>query len=209
MQFWQGFAIVTVVHLLAAASPGPDFALVTRQSLQSGRKAGILASLGIAMGLAIHIIYSAAGLAAVIAHSSEWMTIIKLAGGSFLVLLGIKGLRSGPGSSWQPDGTPRPLTTSPRRIVATGFLCNALNPKAPIYFLSLFTVVLSPDLPLMTLTIYGAWIMLLQMFWFTLVAVFFTHAPIRDRIRKAGHWIDRVFGAAMLYLGIRVLASEL
>ena len=209
MQFWQGFAILTVVHLLAAASPGPDFALVTRQSLQFGRQAGILASLGIAMGLAIHIIYSTAGLAAIIAHSSEWMSIVKLVGGSFLVFLGIKGLRSGPAAPPEHDSTPKPAAASPVRIVVTGFLCNALNPKAPIYFLSLFTVVLSPELPLTTLTIYGLWIMLLQLFWFTMVAVFFTHAPIRNRIRKAGHWIDRVFGAAMLYLGIRVLGSDL
>ena len=50
MDFWHGFAVITVVHLLAAASPGPDFAYVTRQSLVHGRKAGLLASAGIALG---------------------------------------------------------------------------------------------------------------------------------------------------------------
>ena len=76
MDFWHGFAVITVVHLLAAASPGPDFAYVTRQSLVRGRRAGLLASAGIALGLSIHIVYSAAGLAAVIAHSVHWMTVI-------------------------------------------------------------------------------------------------------------------------------------
>ncbi len=200
---------MTLVHLLAAASPGPDFALVTRQSLLHGRKAGILASLGISIGLSIHIIYSAAGLAAVIAHSSEWMTVIKLAGGGFLIFLGVKGLRSRPQESL-PFGTRgNVVASSSLRQITTGFLCNALNPKAPIYFLSLFTVVLSPDLPLPTLAIYGAWIMLLQMFWFTTVAIFFTHDAIRKRIIKVGHWIDRAFGFAMLALGIRVLGSDL
>jgi threonine/homoserine/homoserine lactone efflux protein len=115
MDFWQGFTILTLVHLLAAASPGPDFALVTRQSLLHGRKAGILASLGISIGLSIHIIYSAAGLAAVIAHSSEWMTVIKLAGGGFLIFLGVKGLRSRPQESL-PFGTRRPPPTDPGHI---------------------------------------------------------------------------------------------
>src|SRR5262245_24279416 len=94
MDFWHGFAVLTVVHLLAAASPGPDFAFVTRQSLVQGRRAGLLASLGIALGLAIHIAYSAAGLAAVIAHSAQWMTVIKLVGGAYLLWLGWQGLRA-------------------------------------------------------------------------------------------------------------------
>ena len=83
MDFWHGFAVISVVHLLAAASPGPDFAYVTRQSLVQGRRAGLLASAGIALGLSIHIVYSAAGLAAVIAHSAHWMTAIKLLGGGY------------------------------------------------------------------------------------------------------------------------------
>jgi RhtB (resistance to homoserine/threonine) family protein len=210
MNFWHGFAVLTVVHLLAAASPGPDFAYVTRQSLVHGRRAGLLASLGIALGLSIHIVYSAAGLAAVIAHSAQWMTAVRLLGAGYLLYLGYRGLRSGmsapkmrhlaapsseslPGSSW--------------RQVGGGFLCNAFNPKAPIYFLALFTVVLSPGLPVPTLVAYGAWIMVLQCSWFSLVALVFAHPRVRDRLLAGRHWIDRAFGAAMVALGIRVLVT--
>ena len=206
MDFWQGFAIITVVHLLAAASPGPDFAYVTRQSLVHGRRAGLLASIGIALGLSIHIFYSAAGLAAVVAHSSHWMTAIKLAGGAYLLYLGISGLRSRAGTTNQmPDVRVAPPT--PQRQVLGGFLCNALNPKAPIYFLALFTVVLTPGLPLPTLFAYGAWIMILQWAWFSLVTLLFAHPLVRNRLADFGHWIDRAFGAAMVALGIRVLAT--
>src|SRR5262245_13182660 len=132
MTFWQGFMAITLVHLLAAASPGPDFVLVTRQSLLFGRKAGLLASLGIALGLSIHIIYSAAGLAAVVAHSAHWMTAIKLIGGAYLIYLGIRGLLSKKGQMSIPqEGNALPV--SPARQVMAGFLCNAFNPKAPIY----------------------------------------------------------------------------
>jgi RhtB (resistance to homoserine/threonine) family protein len=206
MDFWQGFAVITVVHLLAAASPGPDFAYVTRQSLVHGRQSGLLASAGIALGLAIHIVYSAAGLAAVVAHSVHWMTAIKLAGGGYLLYLGIKGLRSSPRGS-RKDAPARDVPASPLRQVAGGFLCNALNPKAPIYFLALFTVVLTPGLPLPTLLVYGAWIMLLQWVWFSLVAILFAHHAIRDRLFALRHWIDRAFGVAMVALGVRVLAT--
>jgi threonine efflux protein len=154
MDFWHGFAILTVVHLLAAASPGPDFAYVTRQSLVLGRRAGLLASLGIALGLSIHIVYSAAGLAAVIAHSAHWMTAIKLLGGCYLLYLGYGGLRF---AASVPAATPAtPLPASAWRQVGGGFLCNAFNPKAPIYFLALFTVVLSPGLPVGVVLVRGA-----------------------------------------------------
>jgi threonine efflux protein len=208
MDFWQGFAVITGVHLLAAASPGPDFAYVTRQSLVLGRRAGLLASIGIALGLAIHIVYSAAGLAAVIANSAQWMTGIKIAGAAYLLYLGILGLRSRPVPPGKPgnDAHAR-MPRSAGRQVLGGFLCNALNPKAPIYFLALFTVVLSPALPLSTLVIYGVWLMVLQWLWFSLVALILAHRQVRDRLLRLRHWIDRVFGAAMIALGLRVLAT--
>lgn len=206
MDFWHGFAVITLVHLLAAASPGPDFAYVTRQSLVHGRRAGLLASAGIALGLSIHIVYSAAGLAAAVAHSADWMTAIKLAGGCYLLYLGIRGLRAGAHTT--AGAAPmRDVPASPLRQIGGGFLCNALNPKAPIYFLALFTVVLKPGLPLPTLLAYGAWIMLLQWAWFSLVATLFAHHAVRDRLFAARHWIDRAFGAAMVALGVRVLAT--
>ncbi len=206
MDFWQGFAVITVVHLLAAASPGPDFAYVTRQSLVHGRRAGLLASAGIALGLSIHIFYSAAGLAAVVAHSSHWMTAIKLAGGAYLLYLGISGFRSRASAGIDAQEVRVAPPTAMRQVFG-GFLCNALNPKAPIYFLALFTVVLQPGLPLPVLLAYGAWLMILQWLWFSLVSLLFAHRLVRDRLVAMRHWIDRAFGAAMVALGIRVLVT--
>ncbi len=208
MEFWQGLLTITVIHLLAAASPGPDFALVSRQALLQGRRAGLWVSLGIALGLAIHIMYSVAGLAALIAHSTIWMSAIKLIGGSYLLYLGYQGIRAKrhPGTL---SNEPAMITeAAAHRLVWKGFLCNTFNPKAPIYFLSLFTIVLSPDLPLRTLAVYGIWIMLLQLFWFSLITLFFSQPLIRTRFLAMSHWIDRLFGVAMMGLGLKVLFSK-
>jgi len=124
MDFWHGFAVITVVHLLAAASPGPDFAYVTRQSLLQGRRAGLLASAGIALGLSIHIVYSAAGLAAVIAHSSHWMTAIKLIGGAYLLYLGFMVLRS------RKDGG-APAVTAPAAFIASASSFGVIHSPTP------------------------------------------------------------------------------
>ena len=93
------------------------------------------------------------------------------------------------------------------RDLLSGVLCNVFNPKAPIYFLSLFTVFISPDLPLATLCLYGAWIMVLQFLWFAAVTLFFTHAAVRTRFLAVGHWLDRIFGVVMVALGLQVLKS--
>ena len=89
-----------------------------------------------------------------------------------------------------------------------GVLCNALNPKAPIYFVSLFTIVLSPNLPLHQLLVYGIWLMILQFAWFALVATLLATPPVARYFRTCAHHIDRVLGGAMLLLGLKVLTSK-
>ena len=96
MEFWHGFLLITSVHLLAAASPGPDFVLVSRETLTKGRRTGLICSLGITLGLAVHIIYSVLGLAAVIAHSQPLLTAIKWLGGAYLIYLGWQGIGAKP-----------------------------------------------------------------------------------------------------------------
>ncbi len=207
MDFWQGFFTITVVHLLAAASPGPDFALVTRQALVSGRRSGLCTSAGIALGLSVHIVYSALGMAAIIARSAEWMAVVKVLGGLYLLYLGIRGLSSRPGTAMDIESPGEVGARSDGRDLLSGVLCNVFNPKAPIYFLSLFTIFISPDLPIATLCLYGTWIMILQFLWFAAVTLFFTHGTVRARFLAIGHWLDRIFGVVMVALGLQVLGS--
>jgi len=207
MELVHGLLLVTGVHTLAAASPGPDFVLVSRQTLVNGKRAGLLCSLGISLGLSIHIIYSVLGLATVIASSADLLWLLKICGGGYLVYLGSKGLRAKPVAE-KTTAAPVASHRSPLKYVGTGFVCNALNPKAPIYFVSLFTIVLSPAMPLFQLVIYGVWIMLIQLIWFSLVASLLAYPVINRLFQRAGHWIDRVLGGAMIALGIKVLFAR-
>lgn len=203
----QGLLVLAVVHTLAAASPGPDFVFVSQQTLAHGRSTGLLCSLGIALGLSVHIGYSAFGLAAVIAHSSELLWWVKVLGGSYLIYLGARGLRAIPSAGHQVQGVERPVA-SPLKTVGAGFLCNALNPKAPIYFLSLFTLVLSPDMEFYQIAIFGSWIMLIQLCWFSFVVMVLSIPVINRKFQRAAHWIDRLLGGTMVLLGLKVLMSK-
>ena len=207
MDLAQGLIIVTTVHLLAAAAPGPDFILVSQQTLSSGNRAGLLCSLGIALGLSVHILYSSLGLAALIANSSSALWSIKLLGGCYLIYLGISGLRARAGND-QTEQLTTATESSALKTIGLGFLCNALNPKAPIYFVSLFTIVLSQDTPAQHLLIYGLWMMVLQLAWFSFLTLLLSRPLVTSKFQRMGHWIDRVAGGAMLILGLKVLATR-
>ena len=207
MDLAQGLIIVTTVHLLAAAAPGPDFILVSQQTLSNGKRAGLLCSLGIALGLSVHILYSSLGLAALIANSSSALWSIKLLGGCHLIYLGISGLRARAGNH-QTEQLTTATESSALKTIGLGFLCNALNPKAPIYFVSLFTIVLSQDTPAQHLLIYGLWMMVLQLAWFSFLTLLLSRPLVTSKFQRMGHWIDRVAGGAMLILGLKVLATR-
>ena len=81
MDFWHGFWIITGVHFLACMSHGPDFVLVSQQSLGRGRAAGLLTALGIALGFGVHIVYSVFGLVTLVAQSAPLLTAVKIIGG--------------------------------------------------------------------------------------------------------------------------------
>ena len=246
MEFWHGFLLITSVHLLAAASPGPDFVLVSQQTLAKGRRTGLICSLGITLGLSIHIIYSVLGLATLIAHSQPLLTAIKWLGGSYLIYLGWQGIQAKPNkpldsanaadaidaavsvsqnalakqttstnhaalsdkalSTKKPSTKKLPTDTeSTAAILRRGFFCNVFNPKAPVYFVAIFTLVLSPDIPLWQLAIYGVWMMVLQMAWFSTVVMLLSIPAIHRRFQRFEHWIDRVLGTAMIVLGLNLI----
>jgi len=207
MDLLQGLLLITTIHVLAAASPGPDFILVSQQTLANGKKSGFMCSIGIALGLSIHIIYSAFGLAAVIANSTTTLWVIKILGGCYLLYLGYKGITA-KANNQTDESHDNVIKHSPAKSIGIGFLCNALNPKAPIYFVALFTLVLSPELPLSHLIIYGLWMMLIQLAWFSTVVLLLSRPIINQRFTRMGHWIDRVLGGAMLFMGIKIITTR-
>ncbi len=208
MDFWQGFWLITGVHFLACMSPGPDFVLVSQQSLSRGRAAGLLTALGIALGFGVHIIYSVLGLVTVVAQSATLLTVIKIVGGLYLIYIGYKGLTA-KAAGEVAEIRAEKMTVEPAwKIIWRGVLCNVLNPKAVVYMLSLFTVVLSPTTPLWQMAAYGAWMTLMLFVWFGLVALMLSVPAVNRRFQRFGHWIDRVCGGALALLGIKVMSGS-
>jgi len=68
--------------------------------------------------------------------------------------------------------------------------------------------VLSPNIGFLELAIYGAWMMIIQMGWFSVIVMLLSSPPIYRRFKAASHWVDRVMGAAMIGLGLKVIMTR-
>ncbi|MET0264777.1 MAG: LysE family transporter, partial [Duganella sp.] len=171
----EWIAVITIT-LLAVISPGPDFAMVTRNSLMLSRRAGVLTALGIGLGVLVHVTYTLVGVGLLIQQSLWLFNATKLAGAIYLIYLGVKMLRTKSGGT-ATDGRIAPLSDA--AALRTGFLTNALNPKTTVFIVSLFVQVVRTDTPLLVQIGYGAFISLAHMAWFCLVALCFSAGAVR------------------------------
>ena len=206
--FLTQFLTVAIIHLLAVISPGPDFAMVTRNSIIYSRKTGIYTSLGIAVGILVHVAYSLLGIGFIIAKSVVLFTIIKFIGAGYLMYIGYKSLRAKPSIQTETDVTVSQKDISSWASLKIGFLTNALNPKATLFFLALFTQIIDPATPKVIQLAYGIEMMIITFVWFTLVSLFFSNSLIRSRTGKVQHYVERVTGAVLIALGIKVALSS-
>ncbi len=196
--------IVASVHLLAVMSPGPDFAMVMRNSLVYSRRTGILAALGLALGILLHVSYSLLGIGLIISRSIVLFNGIKLLGAAYLIYIGFKSLFANrqADSDQAIEHAAKDLTAW--QAIRLGFLTNALNPKATLFFLALFTQVISPDTGLPVKILYGVEMSVATFAWFAFVATLLTHKRINLLFAGIKHHVERVFGVVLIALGLKV-----
>jgi RhtB (resistance to homoserine/threonine) family protein len=207
--YWTEFFTVALIHLLAVASPGPDFAIVVRESVGFGRRAGMFTALGVGVGIFVHVAYSLLGIGLIVSQSIVLFNALKWLAAAYLLYIGIRALRAKPADPASAELSLAKGTRSPRAAFVTGFVTNGLNPKATLFFLSLFTVVIDPHTPLMVQAGYGVYLALATALWFCLVALLFSQQRVRAGFARLGHWFDRLMGGVLVALGIKLAFSEL
>lgn len=201
---WNQFALVAGIHLLAVMSPGPDFAMVMRNSLVYSRRTGILAAAGLSLGIALHVTYSLLGIGLIISRSILLFNTIKWVGALYLIYIGIKSLKTQPVQENENNdhAIKRDLTTA--QAVRMGFLTNAMNPKATLFFLALFTTVVNPATQVGFKVLYGVEMVVATFFWFSFVAIVLSHNRVSRIFSRIKHHIEKGFGAILILLGVKV-----
>lgn len=206
--YWAEFLTVALIHLLAVASPGPDFAVVLKESVAHGRRAGLFTAWGVGMGIFLHVAYSLLGIGLLVSQSVLLFNLLKYLAAAYLVYIGLRALRARPAGELALP-VAEAGARSARSAFVAGFVTNGLNPKATLFFLSLFTVVIDPHTPLAVQAGYGLYLALATALWFCLVALLFSHGRVRRGFARLGHWFDRLMGGVLVALGIKIAFSEL
>lgn len=212
--YWPQFVKIAVAHMLAVASPGPDFAMVVRQSLAHGRRAAVWTSVGIGSAILVHVTYALLGIGILLRTYPVAFGAMKYLCAAYLAWIGMRGLMSRPrhAVAESPFGSKaaaeRPAEPRPRAAWTTGFLTNVFNPKATLFFVAIFATVVDPLTPKLVQGAYGLWMSATTMGWFAAVSLLFTRDSVRAAFVRAGHWIDRVMGAVLLALAVALALAK-
>ena len=193
---------VAVITILAVISPGPDFAMVTRNSYTSGRKAGLFSAMGIAVGVQVHVIYTIFGIAVVIAKSHILFTMMKFIGAGYLIYIGFKSFTNKNIIYLHNNCETRSSNFS---AFQTGFFTNAFNPKAMLFVISSYTQIVHPGSSLYIELGYGFFMSFTHWLWFSLVAVFFSAEKLRLIMVKKQFIIDKIIGVVLMLLGFSLI----
>jgi threonine/homoserine/homoserine lactone efflux protein len=195
------FLGLTVVLLL---TPGPNQALLTSRVLSGGRRAGWATVRGLSAGMALHIVAAVVGLSALLASSSQLFGWVKLAGGAYLIYLGVAALVR----------SRRPVAAEPEpEAGASGFrdglLSMALNPKAAVFFVAIVPQFVEPGpgasaRVALLLCVYG---LAALAFWVSLVLLVNRAQELMRRpfVRRV---MERLTGGALVGLGVRLAAGR-
>lgn len=197
------FSTAAAAHLLAVTSPGPDFAVVIRQTLAHGRAAGLRTALGIATGIIFHVAYALFGLGWLLQKLPLLLDVLRYAGAAFLLWMGSQALRAQPVIATATASSP----PAAQRDFVIGLTTNLLNPKATLFFVALCSALVTTPTPLSLKLALAGWIVTTTAMWFSLVAITLGHARIRRALQTHAHWIDRGMGVLLIALALAMLFS--
>jgi RhtB (resistance to homoserine/threonine) family protein len=204
---WLEFAALMLAFGINAVIPGADFAMVLRQSIAHGRRAALFTSAGIATSILVHGSYTLLGIGVIVGQSLMAFNIIKWVGAAYLVWLAIAALRS-PAPQPPAESDLAGARRGDFAAFALGFLTNLLNPKAVLFFLALFTSLVSAHTGGDIKVFYVACMSIMLFAWFALVSVFFTTPSVRQGFFRFGRWFNRVTGITFIVLAVRVALAQ-
>ena len=208
MASWETLLAFATVTLLVAYFPGPALLYTAAQTISHGRRAGLMAMLGIHLGCYLHVFAAAFGLSAVFKHVPELYMAVKIAGALYLIWIGIGMIRSRLNAADQPVAPPKTV----KRALLDSFIVEILNPKVALFFIALLPQFVDPTA---SLPVWAQFLILGTIVTFAfssadLVTVFGASLVV-GAMRKTktsfafGRWIG---GSLMIALGLKLATDR-
>lgn len=185
-----------IMQALGLILPGPDFALILSSALTKNRQYTYAVALGLACGLLAHASYSIYLLPSLLQNNHIVLTFIKYIGCVYLLYLSIIAFKAGFTYKKLAAGTSvkeEKSLSSKFKGFFQGFLCNVCNPKAVLFYVSIFTVVLANESNLLTKNICAGVMFLMGYVWFSLLALLFMRPNLKQRLEKLNYFYKTLY----------------
>ena len=199
--------ILTIVSVTAIVmvTPGPDMILVLRNTFVGGRRAGLRTSLGILSGNLVHISYCMLGIGLIISQSILAFSALKYAGAAYLVYLGVMSFRAG-ARRLETDDIEGQWTD--RNWFLQGFVNNLLNPKGALFYLGIFTLVITPETTAAAMMVLILSMMVVSASFWLLFVYTLDRTMSRSFIERSQQTMSRIAGALLILFGIRLASMS-
>ena len=204
------FAALLTVWTLALMIPGPDFLAVSHASVARSRRDAVYVGLGVAAAMAVWATTSLVGLTVLLVKAQPVFEAVRLAGAAYLLWLAFQLLRSAArrtlhGPAAGEAGVPARCAASAFRA---GFLCNIGNPKAAVFFSSVFAALLPPHVDWEYRSAIGVAIPAIGAGWYALVACLFSAQRVAAAYARARRVVDAVTGTLFAALAGDLVIAE-
>ena len=198
------FFTVVVLHMFAVMSPGPDFLLISRQSIRYGRKIALWTAVGIGTGILFHSGLAVTGMLIILSSNDFYLLALKLICSLYLIYLGLNSLLNvsnfdddiGNKDKWSRAGG-----------FTVGLITNITNIKALLFFVSLFGIVLNSTSN-SSLMLYGLYMAVMTFAWFASVSYIFTSHIFKEKFLKFFGVFEKFLGLALVIIAFQILLSE-
>ena len=200
------FFTVALMHLFAVASPGPDFFLISRQSIMYGKNLSIWASLGISMGILMHSLLSIAGIYMILSLYPHLLFYMKIIASLYIAFLGIRTLMIS--NNIKIDISVNKIDISFFKSFFTGFLTNALNPKAFLFFIMVFALISNTTESVVIKMALGVYMAVATFIWFTFISISFAKISQGAVIKKIIPYLEKIVGVLLILISLQILFSD-
>ncbi|MBH3139118.1 threonine export protein RhtC [Serratia marcescens] len=202
------FLTVALVHLIALMSPGPDFFFVSQTAASRSRREAMMGVVGISLGIVVWAGVALMGLHLILQKMAWLHQIIMVGGGIYLCWMGWQLLRSARAQQAQPAAEAQVALPKAGRSFIRGFLTNLSNPKAVIYFGSVFSLFVGDSVGAGAR--WGLFLLIVTetFVWFSLVAVVFALPAMRRGYQRLAKWIDGVAGVLFTGFGLHLIFTR-
>ncbi|MCE9679452.1 LysE family transporter [Shewanella sp. AS1] len=207
---YQLLLSLAVIHTLALASPGPDFVLVVKLASQERRQTALACALGLAVAITMHTILSLTGVSLVIKSSPNLYLAVQLMGASYLAWMGYGAIKSGIAHWRQQQALAVDVSPSQGLSSLQGFIqgmsTNLLNPKALVFFITLFSSLITPQVSITTKVAITALLFSLSLIWFSLIALVLSKPSVQQKLQRATPAINLLTGALFISVTLVIIS---